>query len=241
MFKAERQEEILRILHEKQHCTVEQLATALFASPATIRRDIHTMEQNGLVRKSYGGVSLLDPTHTQAPSFENRQINNTDVKATLARRAAALIHDGDTILLDSSSTVLGIIPHLAAFKNITVITNSLRATTALQNMHVRVYCTGGLCTEDDTTLSGSITEAALRSFHTDLLFFSSRGVSPKGVISDSSDIITQTRRVMLRQASRSVFLCDSSKLNHNYLFNLCHISEVSTVLCDQPLPESWYY
>lgn len=241
MFKVERQEGILRILHEKQHCTVEYLAAALFASPATIRRDILAMEQNGLVRKSYGGVSLLDATHTQAPAFEVRQMNNANVKDALARRAATLVHDGDTILLDSSSTVLQMIPHLAALKNITVITNSLRATAALQKLHVRVYCTGGVCNEDDTTLSGSVAESALRSFHTDLLFFSSRGVSPKGIISDSSDINTQTRRVMLRQTSRSVFLCDSSKLNHNYLFNLCHISEVDTVLCDQPLPESWYY
>ena len=241
MFKKERQDEILRILTKKQHCTVEFLAKELFASPATIRRDILAMEKSGLVAKSYGGVSLMDASHIGPPSFEQRQQTNQSVKAALARRAAAMVHDGDTILMDSSSTVLEMVPHLGSMRNITVITNSLRVTAALQKMQVRVYCTGGLCWDDNTTLSGSITEASLRNFNTDLLFFSSRGISTKGIISDSSDINCQTRRVMMRHASRSVLLCDSSKLNHNYLFNLCHVNEVDTVLCDQPLPESWFY
>lgn len=241
MFKAERQEEILHILHEKQHCSVEDLARQLFASPATIRRDLLAMEQNGLLKKSYGGVSLPDSTASQPQSFERRQQENRSVKAALARRAAAMIHDGDTVLLDSSSTVLEMVPHLAVMKNITIVTNSLRAADALQKLRVRVYCTGGLCVDDSTTLGGSLTESALRSFNTDILFFSSRGISDTGMISDSSDITTQTRRVMMRQAARSVLLCDSSKLGHKYLFSLCHVSEVDTVLCDQPLPESWYY
>ncbi len=241
MFKVERQDEILRILTEKQHCTVEYLANELFASPATIRRDILVLEQDGRVVKSYGGVSLADGAHAHTPSFEQRQKNNQAVKMALARRAAAMIHDGDTVLLDSSSTVAEMVPHLSATRNITVVTNSLRVTEALQKMQVRVYCTGGQCLGDHTTLGGSLTEAALRNFNVDMLFFSTRGISTKGIINDSSDINCQTRRVMMRAAARSVLLCDSSKLNRNYLFNLCHVNEVDTVLCDHPLPENWFY
>lgn len=241
MFKAERQDEILRILKEKQHTTVELLAQELFASPATVRRDIQTLEKEGLVHKTYGGVSLVDSSRQRAEPFELRQQDNTGVKTVLARRAAAMVHDGDTIILDSSSTVLEMVPFLAAMENLTIITNSLKVTERLHRRHLRVYCTGGQCTDDAITLGGSIAETTLRGFNADLLFFSSRGISPRGMICDSSDINSQTRRVMLRQAARPVMLCDSSKLNRSYLFNLCHVSEVDTVLCDQPLPESWYY
>ncbi len=241
MFKVERQEEILRILAKKQHCTVEFLAKELFASPATIRRDLQVLEQGGRVTKSYGGVSLAEADHVQVASFDRRRQENQPMKAALARRAVGMIHDGDTVILDSSSTVLEMVPHLAAVRNITVVTNSLQVTAALQAMQVRVYCTGGQCWEDSTTLVGSITEASLRNFNADLLFFSSRGISGKGMICDSSDINCQTRRVMLRHAARSVLLCDSSKLGHNYLFNLCHVGDIDTVLCDQPLPESYFY
>ena len=241
MFKQERQQQILQILQEKHHCSVEFLAGQLFASAATIRRDVIDMEREGLLHRSYGGVSLPEGASRHAESFEARQTINQAVKAQLARRAAALVHDGDTIMMDSSTTVLEMAPFLSATKNITVITNSLRLTDVLRRNRVRVYCTGGLCSEDSTTLGGSIAETALRGFNADLLFFSCQGISDRGIVSDSSDIATQVRRVMLRQAAQSVLLCDSSKLSRGCLFNLCHVSEIDTVLCEVPLPESWYY
>ena len=240
MLKVERQEGILRILHEKQHASMDLLAKELFVSPATVRRDVLEMEASGLVKRRYGGVSLAEGGARQTESLDLRIRENREIKKKLARRAAALVHDGDTVLLDSSSTVLEMVPFLAEHKNITVVTNSLRTAEALQKARISVYCTGGFCGEDAATLSGSIAETSLRSFNTDLFFFSSRGISDRGMVSDSSDSSTQIRRVMMRQAQRSVLLCDSSKLGKKYLFSLCHVSDIDTVLCDQPLPESCF-
>ena len=142
MFKTERMDLILEILHEKKHATIDYLSKHVFASNVTIRRDLKKMEDLGLVIRSYGGVTLMDTENKYVPLIIREQ-DRSSVKNQIARQAVSLISEGSTIFLDGSSTVLCMVNYLRDEQNITVITNSLRAATRLCEKRIDVYCTGG--------------------------------------------------------------------------------------------------
>lgn len=236
MMKTERQEEILKILRDKKHLTVQYIAKQIFASIVTVRRDLKYLEEQGLVKRCYGGVSLLEYENKVVPLFLREDEMRME-KSIIARQAVGMIKDGDTVFMDASSTVLRMIDYLSANKNITVITNSIKALVALGERHITAYCTGGLLLENSLALSGTVAEKAVDCIHADIMFFSSQGLSSNGVITDFSESETRLRQVMLKHAQKKVFLCDSRKIGKTFLFTVCRIDEVDAVICDMPLPD----
>lgn len=233
MFKNQRLDEIMNIISKCHYITVADLAQQLYASQATVRRDIAILEKSGLVTKGYGGVSLTSGNN-HFIELEQREVKNHQEKTQIARMAAALVHPGDAIFMDASSTVLCMIPFLQQ-KHLTVITNSLRVAEGMGQGGAKVYTTGGLLLESSKAFGGSLAERAVRSFHADKLFFSTAGVSEAGVMSDYSEMEAQLRQVMMECSSQQYFLCDSSKFAKNYLFRVESIDHVTAMLCDKPL------
>lgn len=233
MFKSQRLDEIMTILRREQHVTVHALAKELYASEATVRRDIALLEQSGLINRSYGGISLAE-SKNRFVGLEQRTEKNQKEKAIIARKAAERIHDGDAIFMDASSSVLNMIPYMKQ-ERLTIITNSLRVADKLGHTNARIFLTGGLLLESSKAFGGAIAEKVLRGFHADKLFFSSAGVSETGQISDYSELEAQLRRVMLECADQRIFLCDSSKYGKQYLFNVGTVKDVDEIISDQEL------
>lgn len=231
MFKTERMDAILKILQEKKHVTVHYLAEHVFASEVTIRRDLHKMEELGLIVRSYGGVTLRVTENVSVP-LVIRERNLSAVKNRIAEEAVKLIHDGDTVFMDGSSTVLCMVNYLKERQNMTVITNSLRAATQLCEKHIPVYCTGGLLVPEALVCVGNYSNSMIESVTADCLFFSSQGFSAEGKVCDFSENETYLRRLMLRHARKKYFLCDSSKLGKTFLFTVCEMAELDRVICD---------
>ena len=188
MFKTERMDLILEILHEKKHATIDYLSKHVFASNVTIRRDLKKMEDLGLVIRSYGGVTLMDTENKYVPLIIREQ-DRISVKNQIARQAVSLISEGSTIFLDGSSTVLCMVNYLRDEQNITVITNSLRAATRLCEKRIDVYCTGGKLVPEALVCVGPYSENMIESMTADLMFFSSQGLSADGKISDFSECV----------------------------------------------------
>ncbi len=233
MFKSQRLEEIMTILRREQHVTVRALAHELYASEATIRRDILLLEQSGMINRSYGGISLAE-SKNRFVGLEQRTEKNQKEKAHIARKAAECIRDGDAIFMDASSSVLNMIPYIKQ-ERLTIITNSLRVADKLGHTGARIFLTGGLLLESSKAFGGAIAEKTLRGFHADKLFFSAAGVSETGQISDYSELEGQLRRVMIECSDRRYFLCDSSKFGKQYLFNVATVRDVDDVISDKEL------
>ena len=125
MLSLERQEEILEILNKNNSATVEELAQELFVSGATIRRDLRSMEKQGLIKRSHGGAMPFKSSAEES-AFAIREQENTVAKKTIANLAVKLINKGDSVFLDSSSTTGLIIPMLNNFKYLSVTTTGLR-------------------------------------------------------------------------------------------------------------------
>ncbi|MBQ8357455.1 MAG: DeoR/GlpR transcriptional regulator [Clostridia bacterium] len=232
MLQIERQEQIMELLGRTPALRIGQIAAALYTSEATVRRDLAVMEQKGLVQRVYGGVTLKK----EDLPLDFRRQEHAAAKEEIALRAAAMIKDGQTVFLDSSSTAQHLLPHLARFRELTVITNSHRAVEVLATSKVRLVCTGGDLIPRNMAFVGRVAEHALEQLCPEIAFFSSQGVGGDGEVTDASEGETALRRVVMRRALKSVFLCDSSKVGKKYLYRLGTLSDMDEIITDCDFP-----
>jgi len=234
LLQPERQKQILALLERKPAWRVGQLATALHTSEATVRRDLAALESKGLVRRVYGGVML---EHEEVPA-DIRRTEHAAAKEEIAAAAAALLEEGQTVYLDASSTASYLLPHLARFHGLTVITNSHRAVEQLADSKLCVLSTGGTLVRRNMAYVGRVAEATLERFCPDLAFFSAQSVSEDGEITDDSEEETALRRVAMRRARKRVFLCDASKVGKHAFYVLGKLCEMDEIITDAAFPAS---
>lgn len=220
MFNIERQEEIMQLLYKRKSLTVRGLSQLLFISESTVRRDLRELERGGRVRRTFGGV-VLEETLTKEVPLLLRKAQNHEAKRVIAEKAKRYVENGQVLFLDASSTVSHLIPLLEDFSDLTVITNSPHAATELGNLGIRTLCTGGLLLAASQAFVGPHAEDFVRRFNADAMFFSSRGISRDGRITDSSLEESRLRQIMLEQSKKHYYLYDTAKIGKEYLYNLC--------------------
>ena len=228
----------MKFLNDRKSASVKELASFLYVSESSVRRDVEKLLAQGLLRRVYGGVVLAD--HCGSVPINLRDGEHGAVKSELAMRAAAFVSDGDTVILDASSTVRRMIKYLAGKRDITVITNNLRiledaANFGLESRDFKIYSTGGRFLADEYAFAGYAAGEFIRSINADAVFFSSQGLSENGEVSDNSEEQTVLRRIMLNRSKKRYFLCDSSKLGVIRSYKLCDVSELTDVICDVDL------
>ena len=233
----EREEKILNVLLEKESVSVRELSAMLYVSQPTLRRDLVKLEQMGKIVRTHGGAQLLTKPADRKIPFNLRELEQNDAKSRMAAQAVEFIHDGDIIMLDGSTSAHNIIPLLSRFNNLIVITNSAKSAFLLGNMGIQNICTGGRMITQSLCYIGEDAERTVSNYNADVLFFSCRGLSVDGRLTDTTVEENCLRRCMLRQSTKRILLCDSSKINKVYLNNLCHLSEVDQLICEEPVPK----
>lgn len=228
---SERQERILELLRADPKQTVAQLAAVLYVSEPTVRRDLTELDARGLVHKVYGGAVLPDGSQTLLP-FVFRENEKSAAKTAMGRRAAELVSDGSVVLLDGSTSAFHLVPFLATKKELTIVTSGAKTALALAEAGLCTYCTGGKMLNNSYSYVGAQAEQFLGGINADVCFFSCRGLSDDGAVSDPSVEEVNLRRVMLSRSARSFLLCDKSKFGKRYFYNLCTLSELSGVISE---------
>lgn len=231
MLEYERLDRIMTHIRSQQTATVKELAKLLYASEATIRRDLNELQKSGLIKRMHGGAALLDSKTHELPLYV-RQQQNAEAKRIMAAKAARYIQDGQVIFLDASSTVMFLVKYFEEHENLTIITNGMKTAQELRGLHHNTYCTGGLMLHHSSAYVGDFASSFIRNFNADLFFFSSRGLSEDGRITDTSADETQIRRAMFEQSRQRIFLCDHSKTGHTYCYNLCTLQQVDVYISD---------
>lgn len=223
----ERQEKIVSYLKEQRRVTVKKMSEIFFVSEMTIRRDLKELEKQGYLRRYNGGALYSDHEHTLP--ITARRLINSEEKKHLAERAGKYLRDGLTIYIDSSSTCTYLIPLLAEYQQITIITNSLMAVHYASQFHIRCILAGGEYYEQDMCTIGSMTDEFLHNINADVAFFSALGLSEDGIISDSDERQTAVRRAIMKNCQKNIFLFDNEKINRKYPFTLCRTDQVTDV------------
>ncbi len=224
----ERQKEILEILYQRGRATVRELARALFVTEMTIRRDLTEMEKGGFLRR-YRGGAILKINVGEMPITERLLLDRKE-KEELAQKCTDFLGDGMTVFIDSSSTCQYVIPHLAGYKNITVVTNSIRALLTLGKLHVFSILIGGEYYEQDMCTVGAFAEEYAKNLNVDVAFFTTAAFSCDGIISDFDPKQTMIRKFMMKNAKKSVFLFEKEKIGKKYLYTLCTESEATAII-----------
>jgi len=226
----ERHAEIITILQRTPYVTVEYLAEKLYISPSSIRRDLTILEAQGLVRRTHGGVSLVVTDNLDVP-FAMRVKENVAEKKDIARKAAALVHEGDVIFLDCSSTCMYFAKELVKKRGITVISNNLSALYYLMDFSVKTVCTGGaLNPEDRNALVGVEALQMLDTVRANIAFISPQTIDKNGNLFDCYREEVPIARKMLASAEQKVGLCDSSKLGKVSTYKQCSIGELDALI-----------
>ena len=228
MLQLERQKDLMRLLQARKSMTVKELCAALFASPATVRRDLAALEKAGLLTRSFGGAVLCEAFPDQLP-FAVRSEEHIAEKKRIAAKTAGQIHAGETVFLDASTTTFYLAPHLKDIPDLTVVTNSPRVCIALAELGVRCFCTGGEMLEGSHALVGSSAERFVRGIRAHVCVFSARGVA-NGTVTDSSKGERDLKIAMLEQSARRVLLYDRSKEGKTYPYIVTDVSCVDEVI-----------
>lgn len=223
-----RQQEIITILKTANKAVpVKELCDTLFASESSIRRDLQKLEKQGLIKRSYGNAELA-VNFSSIVTFSHRTQQNVQAKKEIAIKAASLIKDGNILFLDQSSTSLYLANEIAQRSGLTVVTNNTEIMICLANSKLKVISCGGyLSTDNRNCLIGDDARQTFENFYADIAFFSTKSISSDGIISDCSREEVSIRNTMLKQASKKVFLCDSTKFDTLSPCRQCTLADVN--------------
>lgn len=225
-----RQQRILELLRDDPAINVAALAKVLIVSEPTVRRDLCELDRRGLVTRVYGGAKLRPAAPDSEIPFLLRENEKSAAKVEMGRRAAEYVRDGMVIMLDGSTSAFYIVPYLAKFKDLIVITSGAKTAVALAEANIRTLSCGGEMIIHSFSYVGEQAESFVRRINADLLFFSCRGLSSDGRMTDVSVEEANLRRVMMAQSKQKILLCDGGKLGRTYFYNMGHVSEVDAVV-----------
>lgn len=234
----ERHNLIILELQKNPNITVREMAAKLNFSEPTIRRDYTELARRGIITKAYGGVILnrIAGAADREIPFILRENERSKPKEKMGLLASQYIRDGMVIMLDGSTSAYHLVPCLSKFKDIIVVTSGAKTAVALAELHIPVFCTGGKMRTNSFSYIGKEAEDAVQKYNADIMFFSCHGLSAEGRMSDPSVEECHLRQVMMQKAKKKYLLCDSSKLNKSYFYDMGSIRQLDGVISDQLLP-----
>jgi DeoR family glycerol-3-phosphate regulon repressor len=230
-----RQSDILRRVREHGACQISELADAFGVSFETIRRDVKALVEAREVLKRHGSVAM--PYEVGEAPFERRLRENADAKRAIARRAARLIEDGDSLMLDAGTTTSIFARELLRKRSLTVVTNSsdIARTLATVNGN-RVYMAGGELIGELGASFGPSAIAFAGSFRVAHAFFTASALHDEFGPMDHHLAEAEFARTVLSRAKTRTLLCDQSKFGRTALISICSFSEFDRLVTDAAPP-----
>ena len=228
-----RRNQIMELLAEKGGASVDEIAHCLGVSSMTTRRDIMALESLLFVKREVGGhIRLLERIAVDT-ALAKRQASNTTAKAAIARLAAKLVAEGDTIGLDASTSALHLAGMLAGHTHLRVITNNYSVLSVLPPKEkVEMICTGGILRPKSMSMAGPIACETIDRFVYDKVFLSCNAVDALvGVTNSESDEI-QTKLAFIRNAKQNILLADHTKLGKIAYQKCCPIQKIHILITD---------
>jgi DeoR/GlpR family transcriptional regulator of sugar metabolism len=239
MFAIERRNEIVALLNEQKSVLVQEVAALLGVTEETIRRDLKELEGLGMLIRTHGGAVLVDDSKSEV-SLAIREGINISGKDLIGKAAAKMVNDGDTIILDASTSALFVAKNLKDKKAITVITNAEKVVLELAGSdEITVISTGGTLRHQSLSYVGQAAEDALYKYYANKVFFSCKGFIPTRGLTDSNEQEAAIRRLMIKCSEQVFFLCDHTKFGKVGYVTTAELAEIDLIFVDQSLPEGW--
>lgn len=237
MLAEERRNKLLEVVRSRGFASLLDLAREFEVSESTIRRDLDQLEENGAARRTHGGVFYTGAS-PKLPHFEERQPAQWDKKQRIAERAAALIQDGETILLDGGTTTYEVAQRLVG-RPLQIVTNSLPvANLFASSATTDLVLIGGYVYPRTGVSLGPYANEMLSRVGVQRTVLSVAGITERG-FHNSNLLLVETERAMMRAADQVIVVADSSKFGHQSLAHLCELSEVDRLVVDGEISNIW--
>lgn len=210
---------------------VADLARSFGVSEMTVRRDLDALAREGHIERVRGGAVQMSGEQ----SFDEIVVVRLDAKNRIGAAAAALVQDGQTVMLDIGTTTLQAARHLHGRK-ITVVTTSMAVYEELApDGDIELILPGGVLRRNYRSLVGVLAESALRQLRADVLFLGTSGIDAALAIWDSTMVEVPIKRAMIAAAADVVLLADAEKFEMAGLVHVCDADAVDRIVTDLPL------
>lgn len=234
----QRKELILRKVLESGHVMVRDLSEEMTVSEATVRRDLRALSDQGEIELVYGGATL---PRSSDFSFRSKSQRNTEAKRVIGRLAADLVHDGETILLDSGTTVSEITPFLKRKRGLAIIVNSARMAIELgtSKESASIITLGGQYRPDRMDCIGPLAVSTLEQLRGFRAFIGADGLNMEFGVTASDIDSSHLYRLAIRNATETILMVDHTKFQTPSLFKICEIDSISRIVTDRQPPREW--
>jgi DeoR/GlpR family transcriptional regulator of sugar metabolism len=241
VFARERQEHIVRIVEEHGRARVTDLASLFGVSAVTIRKDLVALEGERRLVRTHGGAITIGRSRPEL-AFEIRERLQADEKARIGAAGAALVHDGESIVMDASTTALSVARHLKArqgWSQLTVITNGLRIASELAgHPGITVLMLGGRVRWEALSVVGQLGDGLFRRVNVQKAFLGAAGFTPESGLADATEEEAQIKRSMVAAAREVIAIVDHTKWERAAFATFCPTDRLSIILTDEQAPDA---
>jgi len=229
----EREKQILEFILKQKKVTVKELAARLYVSEPSVRRDLASLEKKNLIKRIHGGAMIEETALSKNKiPFMIRELEESSSKLIIAKKASELVNDNDVIFLDASTSAYAIVPFLASKNNITVVTNGVKALLSLAEYGINTISSGGNLVSSCLALVGEEAHKTIESINADIAFFSCRGISENGELTDIFPDENYVRSRMIKNSKKAYMLCTNDKVGKKFFHNLCKENEIDGIIKD---------
>ena len=238
MFLEERRQAILDLVNRRGRVAVADLSDRFDVSEVTIRADLQALADRGVIKRTHGGAIPSGFGFPELSLVQRRQ-QQVEQKARIAETAAAQVSDGEAIFLDSSSTVLAILPHIQQRRDLTIITNSLVVAQEMLGLtHITVVMPGGSLHHDTVSLIDPEGLALLSRYHIAKGYFGAHGITVEDGLTDVSEAEARVKRPLVRMCRRAVGLLDATKWGRTGIASFAAVADMDAIVTDRSAPAS---
>ena len=239
--KVERIHQIHELLKERKRISLDELCEIFGVSKNTIRRDIAELEEDGIIKKVYGGIVLKEADIMSLEPFSDRETRNINEKKIIADLAASLVTDGEVIYIDSGTTTMHMLPRLAEKNFLTIVTASiyvLELATRFSNLNV--IATGGNLQPPIKALVGADVVNCIKNYNFSKIFLASTGVSIEHGATNASPLECEVKRELVKKSCAKYLLVDNSKFDVASLMTYSDLSNIDHIVTDKRPPEKYF-
>ena len=233
---AARRQRLGALVDARRAVRLEELSAALGVSQATVRRDLNALAATGRLRRVHGGAVAVDQ-RLDEPHFDVKAGAAAEEKARIAARAVELLSPGDTVYLDSGSTVLGVARLLHGWSRLTVVTNSLPVATELVGRGPRLIVIGGELRVTSRALVGPLTRQLLDELRLDRALMGTFALSLEDGLTTTDPSEAYTKELVMRRAREVILLADATKMGTRSFVRAGRLEDVDILVTDAALDE----
>ena len=238
----DRHKKILDVLATKDNVSVAELSKILSVSEVTIRADLTSLAEEGKVQRIHGGAQLLEERVRQEHSFQIRRNQNSDSKIKIGKYAAQFVDSLDSILLDSSTTVLAMAKALRDrndLKETTVIPTGVWTAIELMSCaNINVLMPSGYLRSISGSITGLPTSEFFENLNIQKAFLGAWGVSIEHGLTDSHLLEIELKKMIIKKAREVIILVDGSKFLQNGLASYSNLRNISKIITDNKAPKN---